>query len=247
MSNYKAIVSSDWNECLAPTGPFDPILFHYPDLEPSLRSIFKRYTSNEIPLSRAMRELQSLLPPELTAEQIDAYLEDSFCTYKGVPQFIDWCREHDILFLINTTAFYGFFQRVLAKDLLPRVAAVSAHPMLCYPESGSDPDRFYPLLEIEDKGKNTAKAMADFRIPKGKVVVVGDSGGDGPHFAWAGSRGGLLVASRPKSTLEAYCQSRGLSIDIRIGAAGEDNIQGNPEEQADFMDCIPEIEAFLDL
>jgi hypothetical protein len=28
----KAIVASDWNECLAPCGPFDPIPFAYPRL-----------------------------------------------------------------------------------------------------------------------------------------------------------------------------------------------------------------------
>ena len=34
---YKAIISSDWNECLAPTGPFDPIAFVYPEIKPRLK------------------------------------------------------------------------------------------------------------------------------------------------------------------------------------------------------------------
>jgi hypothetical protein len=33
---YKAIVSSDWNECLAPSGPFDFISFNHPELTPHL-------------------------------------------------------------------------------------------------------------------------------------------------------------------------------------------------------------------
>ncbi|MGA8831743.1 MAG: hypothetical protein ACLQT6_17200 [Desulfomonilaceae bacterium] len=44
---YKAIVSSDWNECLAPSGPFDPISFTYPDLEPELSDLFAQYTGNQ--------------------------------------------------------------------------------------------------------------------------------------------------------------------------------------------------------
>lgn len=34
MARYRAMISSDWNECLAPCGPFDAIAFTYPDLEP---------------------------------------------------------------------------------------------------------------------------------------------------------------------------------------------------------------------
>jgi hypothetical protein len=30
---YKGMISSDWNECLAPCGPFDPIAFAYPELK----------------------------------------------------------------------------------------------------------------------------------------------------------------------------------------------------------------------
>lgn len=243
--SYKAVVSSDWNECLAPTGPFDPVLLHHPELTPQLSAIFKRYTGNEIPLSRALQELQSHVPDDLSPGQIDAYLERSFATYKGVSEFITWCGEQDILFMINTTAWYGVLQRVLTKNLLPPVSAVSAHPMLCFPKSPTDPDRFYPLLEIEDKGANTEQAMADFGIPSGKLVVIGDSGGDGPHFAWAKSRGGLLIGSRPKPSLEVFCRNHGLEIDFRIGRADREKAEREPEP--DFMDCVPKIEGFLNL
>lgn len=30
---YKVMISSDWSECLAPSGPFDPIAFVCPELE----------------------------------------------------------------------------------------------------------------------------------------------------------------------------------------------------------------------
>ncbi len=36
IKHYKAMVSSDWNECLAPCGPFDFISFAYPRLEAEL-------------------------------------------------------------------------------------------------------------------------------------------------------------------------------------------------------------------
>ena len=43
-SKYNGMVSSDWNECLAPCGPFDPISFAYPELEAGLSVIFGKYT-----------------------------------------------------------------------------------------------------------------------------------------------------------------------------------------------------------
>jgi hypothetical protein len=36
---YKAVVSSDWSECLSPNGPFDPISFNYPELSGQLSNI----------------------------------------------------------------------------------------------------------------------------------------------------------------------------------------------------------------
>ena len=48
--SYSAIISSDWNECLAPTGPFDPIVFHHPALKAQVQEIFKEYTGNRIRL-----------------------------------------------------------------------------------------------------------------------------------------------------------------------------------------------------
>ena len=36
---YQALVSSDWNGCLAPCGPFDFISFAYPRLKSDLAAI----------------------------------------------------------------------------------------------------------------------------------------------------------------------------------------------------------------
>ncbi len=48
---YRAIISSDWNECLSPCGPFDYIAFTFPELSPALDDIFQRYTSNRTTLN----------------------------------------------------------------------------------------------------------------------------------------------------------------------------------------------------
>ncbi len=38
---YRAILSSDWNECLAPCGPFDLIAFNYPEHQEALTAVFR--------------------------------------------------------------------------------------------------------------------------------------------------------------------------------------------------------------
>ena len=118
--SYKAIVSSDWNECLAPCGPFDFISFNYPQLTAELETIFKQYTGNVISLGEAVGQIQKLLPAPITEKQMDNYLDDSFSTYKGVPELIEWCLSNNILIMINTTGMIGYFQRVFAKNLLPK-------------------------------------------------------------------------------------------------------------------------------
>jgi phosphoserine phosphatase len=243
------MVSSDWNECLAPTGPFDPIAFHYPDLRPKLDAIFKEYTGNRIPLSEALRRIQALLPGPFTENQMDAYLDASFAAYRGVPELIEWCLAHDILFMINTTGFQGFFQRVIAKGLLPAVPAISAHPMIRYDKGPDDPAFLIDLLEIQDKAKNTQGVMRELGIPPGKVIVIGDSGGDGPHFEWAAKAGAKLIGSMTKPSLEQYCTSRGIEMTKRFGvsyAPGEKR-DLQKEMEWDFMSLTGELGHFLHL
>ena len=85
MNAYRGLISSDWSECLSPNGPFDFMSFVFPELTSDLASIFKQYTGNEIALSEAMRCCRGLLPTPVSAEQMDAYLEEQFAHYTGVP------------------------------------------------------------------------------------------------------------------------------------------------------------------
>lgn len=59
--SYKAIISSDWNQSLAPCGPFDPIIYNYPNLTFDLVVIFKEYTGNLISLGSANEKISKLL------------------------------------------------------------------------------------------------------------------------------------------------------------------------------------------
>ena len=156
---YRGIVSSDWSECLSPNGPFDPITFNYPEVVQDLSDIFKKYTGNVISLDRAVRNIKDLVPQPLGIEQMDAYLDASFRTYTGVPELIRWCLERDIIFMINTTGTQGYFQRAIAKGLIPAVPIVAANPMIQFPRT-DDLERYrFEVLEIEDKPKNTAAVM----------------------------------------------------------------------------------------
>ena len=215
---YRAMISSDWSECLSPNGPFGLIGYTYPDLTGHLSKIFQSYTANQITLGEASGQIESLLPEEISIEQMDAYLDDSFDTYTGVTDLIEWCRSHDILFMINTTGMIGYFQRVFDKHLLPPVTVLSANPLIRYKASATDPRHILELFEIQDKGRNTAAVANTFGIPSNKIVLVGDSGGDGPHFEWGSKSGATLVGSMTKKSLDDYCRHHHIRIHHRIGA-----------------------------
>lgn len=244
---YRALISSDWNECLAPCGPFDCIAFAFPSLTSQLTKAFRKYTANEMTLSEATGHTTSLLPSPVTKEQMDAYLESRFETYRGVPELIKWCSMNEVLFMINTTGVQGYFQRVFKKGLLPPVPVVSAHPMIRYEEAVKVPPQWYDLLEIQDKGKNTQEVMKAWGIPPDKTILIGDSGGDGPHFDWGAKAGAFLVGSMTKWSLAQYCKSRQIHIDQHLGpryAQGEKR-QEEMEKEVDFTDLIPQVERRL--
>jgi 2-hydroxy-3-keto-5-methylthiopentenyl-1-phosphate phosphatase len=211
---YKGMISSDWNECLAPCGPFDPIAFAYPELDAELSGVFRMYTGNQITLSEAIRRIERLIPGPITERQMDAYLEESFVTYKGVRNLIQWCTKNHILFMINTTGMQGYFQRAMAKGLLPTGIVVAANPMISYPGREK---KMYEVQEIEDKAKNTAAVLQEYNIPAQKLIIMGDSGGDGPHFAWGASVGAHLVGSMTKLSLEKFCRKKRIEINTRFG------------------------------
>ena len=241
---YRAMVSSDWNECLAPCGPFDFISYTFPGLGADLSRIFRLYTGNRIRLTDATRQIEKRLPHPITPDQMDAYLATSFSTYTGVPELIEWCSRQDILFMINTTGMIGYFQRVLAGDFLPRVPVISAHPMICYANQDSHMPDFIELRETEDKGRNTAAVADKYGIRSDRIVIIGDSGGDGPHFEWGDRTGAFLVGSMTKPSLADYCRAKGIRIHARFGI---DNPQKKDAAAGDasrvnYMDLVSVIE-----
>ncbi|CAB5098135.1 hypothetical protein D3OALGA1CA_1246 [Olavius algarvensis associated proteobacterium Delta 3] len=246
---YRGLFSSDWNECLAPCGPFDVIAYHYPDLSEELSRIFKHYTGNEISLGQAAGQINQLLPAPITQIQMDTYLKSSFRCYTGVRSLIDWCRDHDVLFMINTTGAIGYFQRALALGLLPPIPILSAHPAIRFPDSSEDPGQVFELFEIQDKTRNTLAAARAFGIPLKRIMIMGDSGGDGPHFQWGNSVGASLVGSMTKNSLETYCREHGIPIDHRIGPTYQrgDRAEIEREMDVDFSGLIPFVTERLSL
>ncbi len=244
---YNAIVSSDWSKCLAPCSPFDCISFNYPELTTELETIFRQYTSNINTLGEAARRIQKLLPAGVAKEQMDAYLDNSFATYKGVPELIQWCLSKDILFMINTTGMIGYFQRIFAKGLLPRVPVISAHPMIRYPTRNSDPHDIYDLFETGDKGKNTDAVARRYHISSKRAIVIGDSGGDGPHFEWGAKCNAFLIGSMTKPSLEKYCLKKKININVRFGISYADVQEKDLHKEMgiDFMDLSSTIEDLL--
>lgn len=241
---HKAIVSSDWNGCLAPCGPFDFISFNFPEIEPQLNAIFRQYTGNQITLAQAVGQIRKLIPKPVKPEQMDAYLDKAFTTYPGVANLIEWCLSKNILFVINTTGMIGYFQRVFAKGLLPRVPVISAHPLVRFSESSSDPRHIYDLFETGDKAKNTETAIHSFGISFDRVILMGDSGGDGPHFEWGSKTGAFLIGSMTKASLNNYCRNKNIIINLRFGIDcpknGKRDVQ--KEMQVNFMDLADTIE-----
>ncbi len=241
---YRAMVSSDWNECLAPCGPFDFISYTFPGLEANLSRIFRLYTGNRIRITDATRQIEKRLPHPITPDQMDAYLSTSFSTYAGVPQLIEWCSRQDILFMVNTTGMIGYFQRVLAGNFLPRVPVISAHPMICYANQDSHMPDFIELRETEDKGRNTEAVAKKYGIRSDRIVIIGDSGGDGPHFEWGDRTGAFLVGSMTKPSLADYCRAKGIRIHLRFGIYNPQKKDAAPGDtsQVKYMDLVSVIE-----
>jgi hypothetical protein len=239
--NYAAVFSSDWSECLSPSGPFDFIAWNFPELGAPLEEIFRAYTGTRISLGEACAHVRQALPGPVTAEMTDAYLDEEFAVYRGVPELIEWCRAEGILFMLNTTGMIGYFQRVFAKGMLPRVPVISANPLVRYPGGPADPGTILELTETADKGKNTSALAAAVQVPAGRVVVMGDSGGDGPHFGWAHQVGAAAVGSMTKASLDGYCRERGIPIRVRFGLAyGPGEARRLADEMAvDFRGLIP--------
>ncbi len=244
---FRAILSSDWSECLSPSGPFDFIAFAYPQLESELKEIFRSYTGNRISLGEACNRIKGALPGPISPERMDAYLDREFAVYQGVPELIEWCSGKGILFMLNTTGMIGYFQRVFAKGLLPRVPVLSANPLFRFPAGDGDPPFILDLHETRDKGRNTAIVVARMGIPAERVIVMGDSGGDGPHFEWAQLAGAFIIGSMTKHSLATYCDNQGIAIGRRFGLVyGKGETRDVEREMAiDFRGLIRTIKEIL--
>ena len=247
ISPYRAIVSSDWSECLSPCGPFDCLAFIHPELEEDLTAVFSQYTDNRISLGEAAASTKSLLPDPLSQDQMDAYLDASFATYSGVPDLIQWCLDNRILFMINSTGMIGYFQRVFAKKLLPRVPVLSAHPMIHYPGLASDPPQVYELFETRDKGQNTRSVVRSLDLKAGKIILMGDSGGDGPQFEWGAKSGAFLIGSMTKPSLDNYCRKKNIAINLRFGLDYSRGEKKDPQKELEinYMDLATTIEEIV--
>ena len=246
MPPYRGLISSDWSECLSPSGPFDFMIYVYPEIESGLSAIFRQYTGNQITLGDAMQRCQRLLPAPINQEQMDAYLDANFAHYTGVSKLMESCLSKNILFMINTTGSRGYFERVLAKKLLPCPSALSAHPEITFGNQ-TDSYAYYALHEIADKPVNTDKAAKQFQIEPKNIIVIGDSGGDGPHFKWAAEQKAFRIASMAKPSLKTYCQDRQIEINHFFGLSYEagETRRETDEMEVDFKDLIHYIEAYL--
>ena len=244
---FNAVISSDWSECLSPSGPFDFIAFNFPQLAPELDEIFRSYTGNRIPLGEACLRIRKVLPGPVTPDMMDAYLEKSYSVYRGVPELIEWCLGKDILFMLNTTGMIGYFQRVFAKGLLPKIPVLSANPMVRFPAGPSDPETILDLVETQDKAKNSAAVVAGMGIPPDRVIVMGDSGGDGPHFEYAHRAGAFIIGSMTKPSLAAYCEQRGIRMNLQFGLVYGPGEKRDPDREMaiDFQDLKGPIEEAL--
>lgn len=248
MTPYIGMISSDWNQCLAPCGPFDVFAYHHPGMQPQLDRIFQQYTSNAMALGQAADAIQRLLPSLLTMQQMDAYLHDRFKTYTGVEEFLTWCRGHRILFMINTTGMAAYFQRAVALGLLPAFDVLCAHPLVRYDQCATDPELMLDLFEISDKARHTAAVAKQFNIPTNKIIIMGDSGGDGPHFEWGARNGATLIGCMTKTSLSRYCAAHGIEIAQHFGHsyATDEDVDMEKELAYDFTALIRLVERAID-
>ena len=87
-------------------------------------------------------------------------------------------------------------------------------------------------------------AARHFQIPPQKILVMGDSGGDGPHFKWASDQHAVRVASMAKPSLKQYCFKQQIEIHAYFGISYQD---GEPRRQADEMQVdFRELIPFID-
>lgn len=246
--DFSFLICSDWSECLSPNGPFDPLSFNYPEYREELEEIFRKYTGNIISLGEALDTIINKKGLTISQEQMKDYMEHEFSMYKGVRELIEWALSNDILFVINSTGFQGYFQVAFEMGLIPELPYVSANPMIRFEEKGNS-TTWLDINETSDKPINTEKIISDNNISPDKTIIIGDSGGDGPHFEWGARMGARLIASMPKWSLITYCKDLGINIHHMFGVIYKKGELRDPEREKkiDFRLLIPEIKSLFNL
>ena len=147
--------------------------------------------------------------------------------------------------MINSTGTQGYFQRAIAAHMIPEVPVISASPMINFTECGGGTRYDLQVLEIEDKAANTESVLRESGLNSDRLLIIGDSGGDGPHFRWGAKVGAHLIGSMTKASLAGYCKANDLSISTLFGVsyAGGEKRNLDDELRVDFMGLTEVIRA----
>jgi len=84
--------------------------------------------------------------------------------------------------------------------------------------------------------------MKRYNISAHRLAVMGDSGGDGPHFKWTSSLDrAYLIGSMTKPSLESYCLKYQIAIDEYFGIRYRNGMSRDEETEmeVDFTHLIP--------
>jgi hypothetical protein len=105
----------------------------------------------------------------------------------------------------------------------------------------------YELFETRDKGQNTRSVVRSLDLKAGKIILMGDSGGDGPHFEWGAKSGAFLIGSMTKPSLDNYCRKKNIAINLRFGLDYSRGDKKDPQKELEinYMDLATTIEEIV--
>ena len=95
--------------------------------------------------------------------------------------------------------------------------------------------------------KNTQAVARCLDISAEKIILMGDSGGDGPHFEWGAESGAFLIGSMTKASLDGYCREKRIVINLRFGLDCSKGETQDPKKELepDFMKLAATIEKII--